>query len=195
MLPRVRPNGLNETIRIEKLNLDCFYSEEKKVAILYKGRSRKPNFYYSFKTTEMMYKKINSTIDHFCAIYDEKENRKRKIKELRKNFKASNFFKEGDIVYNSWGYGQTNVEFYQVVKVLPKSIRVREISQQKVEGSEGFDCCDVVAVKDSFLKNSKPFLLRLQPALDEEGYEICSKNSYYCFSKWNGKPKYKSWYY
>lgn len=29
-------------------------------------------------------------------------------------------YKVGDIFYTSWGYEQTNIEFYQVVKATPK---------------------------------------------------------------------------
>lgn len=33
-------------------------------------------------------------------------------------------FKKEDILVSSWGYGQTNKNFYQVVEVLPKSVKV-----------------------------------------------------------------------
>lgn len=34
----------------------------------------------------------------------------------------------GDIFYTSWGYEQTNVEFYQVIRATEKTVWVREIS-------------------------------------------------------------------
>jgi hypothetical protein len=52
-------------------------------------------------------------------------------------------FKVGDSLYQSWGYDQTNIDFYEVVEVLPKSVKVRPISQLLVEGSEGFMCENV----------------------------------------------------
>ena len=35
--------------------------------------------------------------------------------------------KVGDLFYSSWGYEQTNIDFYQVTKVLGKSIEARQI--------------------------------------------------------------------
>jgi 5-hydroxyisourate hydrolase-like protein (transthyretin family) len=52
-------------------------------------------------------------------------------------------FKIGDCLYQSWGYDQTNIDFFEVVAVLPKSVKIRPISQIMVEGSEGFMCENV----------------------------------------------------
>ena len=41
--------------------------------------------------------------------------------------------KVGDIFDDAWGYDQTNIDFYQVVKVTRKTIVVREIAQRKQE--------------------------------------------------------------
>ncbi len=40
--------------------------------------------------------------------------------------------KVGDIFYTSWGYEQTNVKFWQVVKRTAKSVRLRPIKKQIV---------------------------------------------------------------
>jgi hypothetical protein len=62
--------------------------------------------------------------------------------------------KVGDLFYSSWGYDQTNTDFYQIVRVISdNSVEVR-----KVEGKEtsrdtpmsGF----VTPVKDSFIGDS-----------------------------------------
>lgn len=46
----------------------------------------------------------------------------------------------GDIFEGSWGYDQTNVDFYEVVGFTPsgKSVRLRPIRKVTVPGSEGF---------------------------------------------------------
>jgi hypothetical protein len=36
-------------------------------------------------------------------------------------------YKTGDIIHHSWGYDQTNADFYQVVKVSEKSIWIAQI--------------------------------------------------------------------
>jgi len=37
-------------------------------------------------------------------------------------------FKVGDIIYNSWGWEQTNIDFYQVVDAKPKTIKIAPIN-------------------------------------------------------------------
>ena len=46
----------------------------------------------------------------------------------------SHSYKFGDILSSSWGYSMTIVNYYQVVKVTPKMITVREIAGKLVSG-------------------------------------------------------------
>ena len=106
----------------------------------------------------------------------------------------------GDIFLMSWGYDQTNVNFFQVTRVSPKGVFVREIGYRSAGGA-GFMCQNVVAVKDSF-KSSSQWCGGFQGA----NAELFRKLSYYngnpCFSVrgrysaslWDGKPTYESWY-
>ena len=48
--------------------------------------------------------------------------------------------KVGDVMYSSWGYDQTNVDFYKVVRATAKSVWLISIGASAVEGSEGFMC-------------------------------------------------------
>jgi hypothetical protein len=41
--------------------------------------------------------------------------------------------KVGDILYSSWGYDQTNIEFFKVVKVSEFSVWIQEIGKKVVE--------------------------------------------------------------
>ena len=103
---------------------------------------------------------------------------------------ASDFYKIGDIVYNSWGYEQTNIDFFKVVKVGPRTIEVREIDQKTEPGSEyshGMAC--KVIPGENFLKEGKTYLLRVK-----KGGILSSPESYYYISKWDGQPVYCSWY-
>ena len=45
----------------------------------------------------------------------------------------TNPYHVGDILYNSWGYDQTNIDWYQVVRVSRRSIWVRAIAGTLVE--------------------------------------------------------------
>lgn len=63
---------------------------------------------------------------------------KLKTNTAKKDAISGHPFKVGDCLYQSWGYEQTNIDFFEVVEVLPKSVRLRPISQIMVEGSGGF---------------------------------------------------------
>ncbi|HRP30419.1 MAG TPA: hypothetical protein PKV73_00940 [Agriterribacter sp.] len=64
-------------------------------------------------------------------------------REKNKNAVTENPFKIGDILYQSWGYDQTNIDFFEVTDILPKSVKIRKIGQNTVPGSNGFMCENV----------------------------------------------------
>lgn len=46
---------------------------------------------------------------------------------------VENDFKPGDILYTSWGYDQTNIDWYEVVKVTPKTVSVVQVRSTETE--------------------------------------------------------------
>jgi hypothetical protein len=112
--------------------------------------------------------------------------------------------KLGDVFVQSWGYDQTNLNWYQVTRVSPKGIFVREIGAKRIKGTEGFMCENQVPdinnfLTDSqwigkkkdvgcFLDNSETFR-KLRP----DGKYFSVGSNYYA-SLWDGSPKYCSWY-
>ena len=61
----------------------------------------------------------------------------------------------GDIFSMSWGYDQTNVNYFQVTRISKGGIFVREIGQESVPGTDGFMSCKVRPKKDAFLSTSQ----------------------------------------
>ena len=57
----------------------------------------------------------------------------------------------GAIFCYSWGYEQTNVDYYQVVSRRGQMVILREIACETIPGSEGFMSDAVRPVKDAFL--------------------------------------------
>lgn len=55
----------------------------------------------------------------------------------------------GDIFYTSWGYEQTNVEFYQVIRATEKTVWIREIHGTTSGGWSGH----TEPAKDSFVSD------------------------------------------
>jgi len=63
--------------------------------------------------------------------------------------------KVGDIFCMSWGYDQTNVNYFQVTRLTAKGACVREISQEFVTGTQGFMSSKVKPVPGKFLSSSQ----------------------------------------
>jgi hypothetical protein len=93
--------------------------------------------------------------------------------------------KLGDVFYRSWGYDQTNVNFYEVVGFTAsnKSMRLREI-RKTVQGR------GVVPVKGDYrFLEDDVHTKRIQ--LDYTGIFPCAAwNSYSSLSLFEGKPVY-----
>ena len=61
-----------------------------------------------------------------------------------------NPYKVGDILYSSWGYEQTNREFYQIVAVGNRSLKLRQIGSVSVRDTSW--CSeDITPAKDKFI--------------------------------------------
>ena len=96
---------------------------------------------------------------------------------------------EGDIMYTSWGYEQTNVDWFQVVEVKSsgKTVVVREIAGNlHTDSGCGPMSGRTTPVKDEFV--GEPMTKRVQ-----RGDSVKIHSSAYAY-KWDGKPKYTSWY-
>ena len=95
---------------------------------------------------------------------------------------------KGQICYYSWGYGQTNIDWYVVTAVLPKSIRIAPIRGKCPE--TGFMCGDSTPVQPVELIGEEE-LRRWKPS---EYFGWSASMPYGGLSPWDGKPKYCSWY-
>ena len=192
---RCRPAKLNETLT-DQFGIEVYYSTDILSAIFYAGNSKKNWWYIKFTSLDKMIERIYKSVDNQIRIETEKIEQKERIKKASKTFKASDYFGTGEIVVNTWGWEQTNVDFYQVIEVLNKKIKVREICSEIVKAIGGISA-DVTACKDSFL-NDKILLLSLKPDVNKTGdvtsCRICNPESYYYFRKWDGRPEYSSWY-
>lgn len=121
------------------------------------------------------------------------QNRKDLKSDIRKNMKHD--FKAGDVYYNSWGYDQTNIDFYLIVEVKEKSVIIQRIGEQVVERSEGFMCASVMP--DIDCKIGKPETKIIQFYLSNDNKPIYYiKSSYGSISKYEKGEKgvYKSWH-
>jgi hypothetical protein len=106
----------------------------------------------------------------------------------------------GDVLSCSWGYDQTNVDWYQVIRATPSSIWIRKIRAEFVGGTQGTDY--VVGIKDAFIPDEEDGGKRERRYLAEsgavrrwhktsDGYG-CSIESYSSAYLWYGKPLYQT---
>jgi hypothetical protein len=153
----------------------CYVNAGTKTAMFYIGKQSKHAWYIRFQTEEDMKKKIKDSISNLMRWEDSKAERKEKRS-------APHSLKVGDILYSDWGYDQTNIDFYQVTRVISdKTVEIREIAS-KILDSSNYGTDDVVAVKDAFL-TSLPMIKRPSP---DNAIGISSYETAYL---WNGKPK------
>lgn len=98
--------------------------------------------------------------------------------------KPAHELKPGDVLDCSWGYEQTNVEFWRVVSVGKKFFQLRRIAARKIEGSDGFMSDRVICGDEELDETAKGYItkngyLKLGPKL---------------LTVYDGKPMHRSWY-
>jgi len=92
--------------------------------------------------------------------------------------------KIGDILSSSWGWEQTNVEFYQVVVVSKASVTLRQIAASIKQ--TGYMSGETLPCPDTFI--GEPFQRRVSVS------NWVRISNYAAASPWNGRPQYVSWY-
>jgi hypothetical protein len=90
----------------------------------------------------------------------------------------------GEIFVCSWGYGQTNVDYYKIIEVLNKSVVIAPIGQTRnYTGDMQGEC-----VPDPTKVGTKRYTKRINSYSTNNGNNVCLKiNSFSTAFKWNGK--------
>ncbi|MEQ7810255.1 hypothetical protein [Xanthomonas hortorum] len=152
----------------------CFVQGDRPALKAYKGRQTKPAIYYTFKTAEAR----DRYLTEFVAREAEKQAFKRERQQARHGLVA------GDILSEVWGYEQTNVTFYEVVRVpSERSATVRQIQAHRIEG-EGMMSGSTTPKPGVFEANAEPVTRRATGL-----HELGGGRNGGSLSKWDGKPK------
>jgi len=156
-------------------------------AMGYTGSSSRPAFNYSFRTRGRMEDYIT---EYFQGIKS-RQDRKNQEAEKKRSFVTT--LKPGDIIAESWGYDQTNVNFYQVIEVNGKNmITIREIAATITESGNMSMSGRTVPLPGEFLKDSVPMRKKVLPGLSNGEY--INIRSYSSGHLWDGSPMFCSWY-
>lgn len=182
---------LNKTLDFPEVNATIYYKinghEEyvEYIAAGFSGKKDKADFYYRFSNKD----KFDHYVDKYINAIKSDIESKLKYKEEKKN-KAKAVYDNlniGDVIYTSWGYDQTNIDFYQVTgKFGSNSLKIRELddkdvteSNSEISSMAGYK----VPIKDKFAGIEKTIRVIGHLKIDNHIAHI-----------WDGKPMYYSWY-
>lgn len=122
MLDRYIPEG--STLIRSKLAPAVIYTYErngKALAIGYAGKAKRPTFHHQFRNEAARAK--------FCAQWLEsqakaQEWRNKREAERRERLAKPHGIKVGDVFSATWGYDQTNIDYYEVTELVGKRTAV-----------------------------------------------------------------------
>ena len=155
-----------------------------------KWRKSKVVSHIVYRTLDEAILAASGWADRIRANIATKEKQQAEKRAAQKNLSASDFYKVGDVIYCSWGFEQTQVDFYRVIRVLPKQIEIAELTQKTVPGSEmAHGMADDRVPGDQLKENGDKYRLTVRL-----GGQLSKISSFQYPAKWDGRPKYCSWY-
>jgi len=121
--PTLRITRTNSKARFPKPKVNCYYHSDERRA---------------------------QALEYFKASYTKQvERRAQRAQERREARNQPHTLEVGQCLYASWGYDQTNIDYYQVTRVSRRSVWFRQIDGRILE-SNGYMSSTVQPTKDSF---------------------------------------------
>lgn len=158
------------------------------VAVAYHGKAGKADWHFRYASAAAREAKVKSHFEWRQAVAAAKVERAEVIKAKRA---AGHKLEVGHILVCSWGYEQTQVDFYQVVRLVGKaSVALVKIPAVAMEASGPMS--DRVMPGGSEELASGEEIIKRVSAYDGASVKLNSYSSAYL---WDGKPKHRSWYY
>tara|TARA_R110000764_G_scaffold9008_2_gene29480 strand:+ start:1576 stop:1917 length:342 start_codon:yes stop_codon:yes gene_type:complete len=95
--------------------------------------------------------------------------------------------KVGTILYSSWGYDQTNIDYYMITKIVGKTFVEIQHIESKLDESKSTAYCD--AVIPYKVLNPAARTMRKKVRVDSYGDVSLRLNTYSNAWLWDGQPK------
>ena len=149
--------------------------------IAYRCKAIRPAFHYRFQTT----RRANEYIEQFFASLTRHEDLKRQRREEQKK---PHTLQVGQIIVSTWGYDQTNVDFYEIVAVTQRTVDLRPIASEPVPGSEGFMSDRRIPKPGQYVGEKTRKAVRKMNGTSFVSFRFGTGRP------WNGEPQYCSWY-
>lgn len=117
------------------------------------GRAGKIKFLFKYRFANQQ-QRLTTLETYLTRLQQEREMDLLKALKIAEAKKAGNHpYQLGTIIYSSWGYEQTNVDFYQVTKVSGYRIELKAIG--KITRETGFMCGHTEPAPNLFATNNK----------------------------------------
>lgn len=159
---------------------------EKMQAAFFQGKRKKPNWHYRFNSLEELFNRVRTEVDTVFKAVKDKAEKKAKEKEEAVAIRAA--VQVGDLYVSSWGWEQTNIDFYQVVdKPSPATVIVRPIARKSTYRTCGYDSEYCKPDKDNFIGEPSKFRLDNQGDFKISSFQWARKTN-------AEKEHYRSWY-
>lgn len=144
------------------------------------GRKVKPAFRLRFPSTERREQYLTTWLA---------EQRARQERDA-KAAATPNPFAQGDIIWSSWGWEQTCVDFYKVIAATASTVVLRKLAAIKTpQDTKHFsDRGTCVPVPEQFEAGSKEFRARVSKYLCGDEVECTVNVRYGVGKKWDGTP-------
>lgn len=162
-----------------EINAEVYFTDNAlgfPIARGFKGKSQKPTFAFVFETTARR--------DTYVLEW---------LEGLRAQKPKPHTLKVGGVLCASWGYDQTNVDFYKITKLVGKTMiefsKVGVISDHE-DGKAALSMQDHVT-PDVTTVEAGIYRRRVSMFGDRPCVGITSCANGYL---WDGKPKFRSWY-
>ena len=98
---------------------------------IWRGKALRPYANYYYRSLEDRDKAITREKELTDKRTTRQEEEKTKKAEFKKSYVPT--LVEGDILVGSWGYEQTNIDFYVILSIKGKKLVIQEIGQDRFE--------------------------------------------------------------
>lgn len=150
------------------------------VLAIFEGSGFRPNTHFRFKNDAELTAYANQQKEYIKKRFDAEQIR------MQGYTKEKEAFQTGKILYSSWGFEQTNIDFYVILERKNDFVTIQEIGQTREIDSRYGDRGTVTP--DLNNKIGEPFKKKISK------YASVNIASYKYCSVWDGQPKYYSSY-
>jgi hypothetical protein len=152
-----------------------YTNNNKPVLAIFGPRGYKPETHYNFRTEEQRADYLADQKKSIQRRHDESQRMLQQCNEEKKDFEVNK------ILVSSWGYEQTNIDFYIILERKNDFITIQKIGENRIPSDKWCDRGTTTPNKDILI--GEPFRKKI------DKWASVSINSYQRARVWDGKPE------